>query len=182
MPDSDRADLFIRLIGIHERRLAAYVLTFVPRWADADDILQDTKLGLWRSFDTFQEGTDFGAWARRSAYNRVLDFRRRKAREGERLVFSDDCVSRFAAVADVTYDQREDQSRKLSSCLQKLAEEHREILTLRYRDSMTVEDISAKVERSVAATYRLLSRIRIKLRDCVHGPYGTSQQFGEPLL
>jgi len=168
--EEERTELFIRLLAEHERRLAAYVMTFVPRVADAEDILQETKLALWRSFENFEIGTNFGAWARRAAFHRILDFRKRKGRESQRLCFSDSCYEQLAATFERGEERREAQAKELSRCLARLQPNHREIVSLRYLEGLSVEQIAGRVGRTVAATYRVLSRIRLALRDCVQGP------------
>ena len=61
----DRAEEFVFLLARHERLLGAYVMTMVPHPQDADDILQEAKVVMWRSFAKFELGTNFGAWARK---------------------------------------------------------------------------------------------------------------------
>jgi DNA-directed RNA polymerase specialized sigma24 family protein len=38
---------FIRLMTKHERLVYGYILSLVPNWADADEILQETNIRLW---------------------------------------------------------------------------------------------------------------------------------------
>lgn len=180
MTDDDRAEQFIQLLAEQERRLAAYVLTFVPRAADADDILQETKLALWRSFDQFESGTCFGAWARKAAFNRILDYRKRKGRESKRLVFSDACLHQLADSFEHATEAREVRSDRLSSCVAKLSPNHRQILSLRYREELSVDTIAKRIDRTVTATYRVLSRIRLSLRDCVLNQGDDTKPATEP--
>ena len=49
----------------------------------------------------------------------------------------------------------------------KLPDDHREILQMRYRDESSIETISRKTERTEGAIYRLLSRLRKNLFECV---------------
>ena len=179
--DRDRSELFIKLLAENERRLTAYVMTFVPRAADADDILQEMKLGLWRSFDRFEVGTNFGAWARQAAFNRIMDFRRRKGRESKRLVFSDSCVESIADAFERDVDLIEAKSERLSDCVARLRPDHARIISLRYSETLSVEEIAERVGRSAGATYRVLSRIRLALRDCVLGFNDETQPHGETI-
>ena len=70
-PSNDHLDAdprtadFMRLVMQHDRQWKAYVVSLVPNWADADDILQDTKLELWERFAEYDPAGDFGAWARK---------------------------------------------------------------------------------------------------------------------
>ena len=62
MSAPDRAEEFVFLLARHERLLGAYVMTMVPHPADADDILQEAKVVMWRNFAKFERGTNFIGW------------------------------------------------------------------------------------------------------------------------
>ena len=80
MRESDRTQEFLELLTQHDRALGVYVYSLVPRTADADDILQQTKMILWRCFDQFESGTNFLAWARKTAFHQILTYRRQNVR------------------------------------------------------------------------------------------------------
>lgn len=172
MNEDDRAEHFIQLLAEHERRLAAYVMTFVSSPTDADDILQETKMWLWRSFDQFEIGTSFGAWARKAAFYRIQQHFRKRGTEDRRLVFSDSCLAKLAEAFERNATYRDDRIDRLSDCVAKLSLKHRQILSLRYGEELAVEEVAGRIDRTVAATYRVLSRIRLFLRDCVSGEGG----------
>ena len=166
-PSGPRTEEFIELLALYDPAISAYVMSLVPSNSDAQDILQETKIALWRSFEQFEAGTDFAAWARRTALNRVLDYRRRKGREGQRIWFSDRCYELLAKEFEADADRRAEYANHLRSCVAKLQPQHQQILTLRYFRDATVEDVAARVNRTVEATYRVLSRIRLALRKCI---------------
>ena len=60
--DSDSE--FLALLARHEQPLAACVHALVPNWQEAEEVLQETRVTLWRQFADFQPGSDFQAWAR----------------------------------------------------------------------------------------------------------------------
>src|SRR5437660_8180880 len=76
-----RVDAYVRQLGQNQRRITLYVLSLVPRWNDAEEIVQETNLVLWREFDTFQRGTNFSAWACKVAFHQVLAWRKRRQRD-----------------------------------------------------------------------------------------------------
>jgi RNA polymerase sigma-70 factor (ECF subfamily) len=165
MSSPDRVDEFVRLLAQNQRRLYVYVHTLVPHHADAEEVLQNTNLVLWREFGTFEPGTNFAAWACRVALNQVLAWR--KKRQRDRLQFSDAALAAVAAEADDRADELDDRSRVLSGCIEKLPAEHRELLRLRYGEGGSIETVAAAMRRTVDATYRVLSRIRHTLHECV---------------
>lgn len=165
--DPAKVEEFIELLTRHDRMLTGYVMSLVASATDAQDILQDTKMALWRSMARFQSGTNFGAWARKTALNRILAYRKKKGRENQRLWFTDECYEMLAQDYEDNSDDFAEKSQQLKTCISKLQPAHREILVLRYFRDSSVEDVAARVERTVEATYRVLSRIRLALRKCM---------------
>ena len=72
----DPAENYLVLLNEHERSLAAYVHTLVTDRHDAEDILQNCKLTMWKQFDRYEAGTNFLAWARKIAFHQILNHRR----------------------------------------------------------------------------------------------------------
>lgn len=165
MSPPDRAEEFVFLLARHERLLGAYVMTMVPHPQDADDILQEAKVVMWRHFAKFQTGTNFAAWARKVAFHQVLAYRKRKHRD--RLDFSEDFLKAVADEAETSSDRLERRERVLHECLAKLPAEQREVLHLRYQEGLSLEDMEARLGRTVCALYRQLSRVRQILHECV---------------
>jgi RNA polymerase sigma-70 factor (ECF subfamily) len=165
MSPPDPAEEFVFLLARHERLLGAYVMTMVPHPADADDILQEAKVVMWRHFAKFERGTNFVAWARKVAFHQVLAFRKRKHRD--RLDFSEDFLRTVSEEVERHSDQLERRERVLHECVAKLPPEHRETLHLRYHENLSLEEMAARLSRTVGALYRLLSRVRHVLHECV---------------
>src|SRR5262245_18972639 len=124
--DPQRMDAFVRLLGQNQRRVFLYVMGLVPNWSDAEEIIQETNLVLWREFHTFQLGTNFAAWACKVAFHQVLAFR--KKRQRDRLEFSPAFLEAVAAEAAEDADFLEERSQALAGCIGKLPEAHRDLL------------------------------------------------------
>ena len=84
------------LTGV-QQQLTRYVRTLVPNRSDAEEVLQETNLFIWRHAGEYQPGTNFAAWACSIAHYQVLTHRKRHARS--RLCFSDTLVEQLAATA-----------------------------------------------------------------------------------
>jgi len=156
---------FVRLLGAHEQELSGYVVSLVPHWADADEIIQETKLRLWEQFDQYDPTKDFGGWARAIAYFMVLAYRKQSQRASAR--FSQqfvDVVSREAAsLATEAYPLRQ----ALDDCIAKLSQAARELLWACYAGKETIKDVAIRLGRSVRGTQRAVARIRIDLQHCI---------------
>jgi RNA polymerase sigma-70 factor (ECF subfamily) len=167
-PDKTDAmtEVYLRLMTQHDRWLAAYVYSLVPRAADVDDILQEVKVTMWKHFAKFDAGSNFRAWARQIATHQVLNFRRAEHRRPS-ATLDDSFVEAVAAEIDRRADEFDQRAEALRNCLKKLADGHRKIIVWRYFDDCGIEAIAARTQRSTEAVYQLLSRIRGMLNECV---------------
>jgi len=74
---------FEALVTGHLNGLYKSALRLTRNHSAAEDLVQDTVLKAWRSFRTFQEGTNFRAWVHRILMNAHFDNYRKQAREPE---------------------------------------------------------------------------------------------------
>lgn len=177
MPESnhsDRTGQFLRLLAENERRLAIYVTGLIACPQDAQDILQEGKIVMWRHFDQFELGTNFPAWARRILFHQILAWRRRAKRQPSEMLNENVLMMlRDEAESEAREKHWQLREKTLAKCVEKLSGDHREILDLRYRDEASIERISRRTDRTEGAVYRLLSRIRKLLSDCVERELGS---------
>ena len=81
-PTDERTEAFLSLLGEHERKLGIYVTGLVACPQDAQDILQEGKIVMWRQFHKFELGTNFTAWSFSIARYCVMEHRRKLRRDG----------------------------------------------------------------------------------------------------
>lgn len=164
MQNSDSRE-FVRLMTRDERKLYSYILTLVPDWNDADDVLQETNVRLWEEFDKYVSGTNFLAWARRIAYYEVLT--RRKRTKRSKLIFSEQLLEKLSSEAEELSQVADIRQRLLSTCVDELAERSQDLLARCYCDGAQIKDVASSLGRSATAVYQSLHRIRIALRNCI---------------
>ena len=157
--------MFLALHAQNQHRLAAFVHTLVPNWQDAEELVQDTLVILWRKFDEFDPGSEFFAWAAKVAQFEVLNYRRLKARttkllDEETLM----ALAETAAPASCDIDRRR---HALALCVKELSERDQLIVRLRYSRPGTVEAAASALDLTVNHVHRLLRGIRGRLSRCV---------------
>jgi RNA polymerase sigma-70 factor (ECF subfamily) len=163
---------FISLLTSSHKRIYNFIGSMVVDRNDADDIMQETSLALWKHADDFQPGTDFGAWACSFAYYRVIKDRRAKH---YRLKLADRVVDRLAADAlDETQldrllaaEQFELRRLALAACLAELPLRNRRLLLDYYGNGRSLAEIGLAIGRNANAVAQLFHRIRRLLRDCL---------------
>jgi RNA polymerase sigma-70 factor (ECF subfamily) len=159
--------LFLRLFLQNQRRLYAYILTLLPRRADADDVLQEASLVMWDKFDDAHPPADFAAWGCRIAYFKVLDWYKKRQRSP--VYFSTEMLERVAetAVEQAATLRLDERREALADCIAKLSPRDRDLLARRFADGATTQSTAAALGRSVDAIYKALAKIRQALFDCV---------------
>ncbi|MHC4489461.1 MAG: sigma-70 family RNA polymerase sigma factor, partial [Planctomycetota bacterium] len=123
-----------------------YIRVFVPHWADADDILQETAMVMWRKFDTYVMGSDFTAWGISIARNFVMKLNQR--RFDKRIRFSSEIVRLLQESAVMDADERDDdRAQAMQQGLARLSEADAELLALKYERGYTIVKIAQKTGR-----------------------------------
>lgn len=117
---------------------------------DADDLVQEVFLKVWKKLDTFREDAQLYTWIYRIATNECLSFLRKKKR---RQMFSIQDVDgelpqRDGSAAHVNGAVIEE---KLEKALATLPDKQRAVFNMRYFDDLKYEDISSIMGTSVGA-------------------------------
>jgi RNA polymerase sigma-70 factor (ECF subfamily) len=156
---------FMQLLLQSERPLRVYVLSLMPHWADAEDVLQETKLQLWDRFAEYDASGSFLAWARKIAFYLVLDHRKKVSRE--RVRFSQTALELVAESAAAFQQESDARHRALAECLAKLSLANRALLRQCYGAGRTIKQVAESLGRSIRATQQKVAKIRVILQDCV---------------
>ena len=171
---------FGELVERHQARVYNHALRLMGNSQDAEEVLQDTFLQVFRNLDRFEERSRFSTWIYRIATNEAL-MRLRKARR-KREVFLEDTAGQdgewrgeeirdFARSALEEVENKE-LMEKLRTLLEELPEEYRVVFTLRDVDGLSNAEVAEILEISVPAVKSRLHRSRLYLRDRLTKLYG----------
>ncbi len=174
----DRYDEFVDLFSRNARRIYGYVYTLLPRWADADDVFQETSRVLWQKFGDYRSGTDFFAWARQVARFQVMYFRQRQQRS--RVKFTDEFLDAVAATTADDAERLADEQAALAECMEKLKARERNIVLSRFAPEATTKSVAAELGMTTDAVYKSLSRIQATLLKCIEQALGRSEEKSVP--
>ena len=165
-PENPRRDAFARLFARHDRWLFAYLVSLLGNSAHAEEVYQEVCVVLWREYERFELGTNFVKWVSVIAHHQVQRFRRQQRRVGPQL--SDaaiELVSRDAVERADLLDSRRD---ALRSCLQKLPERDRQLVSECYSNSRTTfKSVAEHLGKPTNTVYKALNRIRRTLYQCI---------------
>lgn len=161
----DLRDDFMRLFLRHQPEIRAFVGSLIRDRHAREDVFQEVALILWRQFEHYDSQRPFGAWARGIAANKVLQAYDKRARTP--LAFSPDAVKAILEAHDRAEDEPPIEADDLQRCIEHLPEKSRQLLRLRYEESLRLETIAQRVKSTLHAVHMALSRIRTRLAECI---------------
>jgi RNA polymerase sigma-70 factor (ECF subfamily) len=156
---------FLSLFLRSEREIYRYVAALVPNATDAQDIVQQAALALWEKFDAYDPAQPFTPWACRFALNKARQWIERRQRWQALLDrgLAEELVQRRQELQP----ELERRLRHLEACLGHLPAEQRSLIEGYYYQSSGVETLAERSGRTVAATYKMLQRVRHALQLCM---------------
>ncbi|GMN09218.1 sigma-70 family RNA polymerase sigma factor [Croceitalea sp. MTPC9] len=162
-----QAKAFEVLVNTYKERLYWHIRRIVLNHDDADDVLQNTFIKVYRSINGFKGESKLYSWMYRIATNESLTFLKQKSRKlginNEQL--QEQLVEKLEA--DVYFEGEEIQL-KLQKALATLPEKQKLVFNMKYYQEMKYEEISEVLETSVGglkASYHLaVKKIETYLR------------------
>ena len=140
--------------------------------AEAEDIVQETCLSAWKSFDRFEAGTDCRAWLFRIMFNAVRHYRRKwfdRRVTGEAAEILEETVAYTPSIAEELTDQ------DVLSALDGIPPEFRAVVLLADVQEFSYKEIAEILRIPVGTVVSRLSRGRRLLRAALGG---LAQSYG----
>jgi RNA polymerase sigma factor (sigma-70 family) len=158
-----KPECFAVLMDRHLNAVRRHVLSMLQNTMDADDLVQEVLLKVWRSLSTFRSESSFRTWMTRVAINEVLQWYRRE-RHRSRCQSPDD-LDTLASVCDNPHRHfaRAEAAQRVRQALAVLPEKYREVLVLREFDQLSMQETAHSLRASVPAVKSRLFRARLLL-------------------
>lgn len=163
--EDERYEVFVAKFAHYEPDLRRFIRSLLPSWSDADEVLQQSAIVIWRKFDQYDSETNFMKWACVIARFEALAYRRKMARD--RLVFREDVMELMAEEGIEEVETRRSERDALEDCLGDMPEKQRGFLTLAYTPGIKVKELAEEAGSTSAAFYMRLKRLRHQLMQCV---------------
>ena len=148
--DGNREMAFQQLVKTYQERLYWHIRKIVMNHDDADDILQNVYIKVWKNVDSFREDSSLFTWLFRIATNESLSHLQKQRRHS---VVSMSEISDYltdSLESDVYFDGDEIQ-KKLQLAIIQLPEKQRIVFNMKYFDEIKYEEMSEILQTSVGA-------------------------------
>ena len=141
---------FTAIIKKYQEKLYWHIRRLVVDHEDANDVLQNVFLKVWKGLENFREDSQLYTWLYRIATNEGLTFlEQQKKRNTIRLSDVESGLSNKVK-ADSNFDANKLEWR-LQVAIQQLPEKQRVVFNLRYYDEMPYHEMSRVLETSEGA-------------------------------
>ena len=119
----------------------------------------------FKKAETFEQGTNFGAWMREIARLKILEEQRRAERNG--LPVDNELLEKMNRSFSKSESLWEYEKEVLRNCLKKLTERVRDMIRMKYEQSLLIKEIANKIGQAAGAVQVALSRARSSLKQCI---------------
>ena len=149
MDEATKRKLFSSIVPQYSETLYWTIRRIVLFHDDANDVLQNVFIKVWKNIGEFQNRAKLSTWLYRIAVNEALDFLRRK-KEAASLDAVDSAGVANRLVADDYFDGDRAEA-LLQEAVAKLPDVQRVVFNLRYYDEMKYSDMSQMLDTSEGA-------------------------------
>ena len=178
-------EAFLALVGRHQASMLRLARSFVPSGALAEEVVQDTWLGVLRGIDGFAGRSTFKTWLLRILVNRAKST---GVREDRSIAIGDSGPAVDSARFDASgawmappqhwiedsHDRllAESMADEIRAALEDLPGRQREVVLLRDVDGLTSQEVCEVLDISEGNQRVLLHRGRSRLREALESELG----------
>ena len=146
---------FSELLSVYQERLYWHIRKIVTTHENADDVLQNTFIRIYKSIHNFQEKSSLHTWMYRIAYNESIRFLEKNNRKSYENI--DDVSSTHLEVLfeDEYFDGDEIQ-KKLNTIIDGFTEKQKRVFQMKYFDDLSFRQIAEVLklsESTLKSTY-----------------------------
>lgn len=147
---STKERAYTAIIKKYQERLYWHIRRMVVQHEDANDVLQNMFIKVWKGLENFREDSQLYTWMYRIATNECLTFLEKQKKRSSISLSNEENGLANQLKADKNFDSNKVEW-KLQLAMQQLPEKQRAVFNLRYYDEMPYEEMSRVLETSEGA-------------------------------
>ena len=133
LSNKERDKAFKKLLDLYQERLYWHIRKIVITHENADDVLQNTFIRVYKSIQNFEGKSSLHTWMFRIAYNESLRFLEKNNKKGYEIL--DDFSSKNnASVAEDAFFHPDEIQQKLHQIIDGFTEKQKRVFQMKYFD------------------------------------------------
>ncbi|MES2426720.1 MAG: sigma-70 family RNA polymerase sigma factor [Bacteroidota bacterium] len=141
---------FNLLLNKYQQKIYWHVRRMVIDHDDADDLVQDVFIKVWKNLAGFRNDSQLYTWMYRIASNECITFLNKK-KQRNNISIEDEAYNLADTLADSSYFNGDAAQKKLQNAILTLPEKQRLVFNMKYYDDMKYEEMSQVLGTSVGA-------------------------------
>lgn len=155
---------FEQLVFRYEKPIFWYIKKFVAQKENAEDLVQETFIKIYRSLKTFDPEYKFKTWIYTIATNTVYDWLR-KAKKSKELFIIDDPDNSFETIDESSSYKLIEDKELVDNALRNIKPVYQSAIVLFYRDELTYEEIAEVLKVPINTVKTYIYRAKKALSD-----------------
>lgn len=156
---------FSHIVNKYKEKLYWHIRRLVVIHEDADDILQNVFIKMWKGLDNFRGDSKLYTWLYRIASNESLTHLEKQKKQKKLHIAGDEQLYLQDQVKADDYFDASKVEWKLQLAIQALPEQQRLVFSLRYFDEMPYEEMSTILGVSTGALKASYHHAARKIQD-----------------
>ena len=150
----NRDKAFVKLLDLYQERLYWHIRKIVGTHENADDVLQNTFIRVYRSLEKFKQQSSLHTWMYKIAYNESIRFLENQKKRTHTSI--NDVNDKYLEnlQEDVFFDGDEIQ-KKLQQIISQLPDNQKRVFLMKYYDNLKFKEIAdiLKTKESTLKTH-----------------------------
>ena len=146
-----RNEAFNLLINKYQQKIYWHVRRLVIDHDDADDLVQEIFIKVWKNLANFRKDSQLYTWLYRIATNESITFLNRKKQKNNISIDEEESSYLTKSLVEGSYFNGDKVQMKLQKALLTLPDKQRLVFNMKYFDDLKYEEISAILGTSVGA-------------------------------
>jgi RNA polymerase sigma-70 factor (ECF subfamily) len=164
-------DYFRCIIERYESKLLRYILRISSMSReDAEDVLQDVFISVYKNLNGFDRDLKFSSWVYRITYNKVVSTWR-KSKNTPIIFKNEDSLELFKNIASeesiLVELNNHDIQQEVKQILKSMKKEYAEILVLKFLEDKSYIEISDILKKPMGTVATLISRAKKQFKEVV---------------
>lgn len=132
---------FNELLDTYQERLYWHIRKMVITHENADDVLQNTFIRVYKNIQNFQEKSSLHTWMFRIAYNESIRYLEKNNKKGYEI--SEEFVEeKIKILSEDTYFNGDEIQLKLHKIIEGFTEKQKRVFQMKYFDELSFKEIS----------------------------------------
>jgi len=159
---------YAEIIERYQGKLFAYLYRLIGNRDEAEDLLQDVFVKVYKNLYSYDSERKFSSWIYRIAHNEAVNYIKKKSLK--RFISWEDISSTKDKLESQSAEEgvdeawmRKETAEEVDIVLDKLPIKYKQVLVLRYFSDKSYEEISEILEKPVNTVGTLINRAKKKL-------------------